>query len=188
MILPEPRSLALAPLGLMVGVASPADTARDMTAVVTGLVPLIPVPGWQGIAPDWVRAVAGLVPPQPGRRRLVAGFGATPAAGAAACSPLTGEVLVVVWVGFAALLVAPASRSTALLLLVLLAAPLATWAGCRNLGTRQLAVLGTVVLAVLTRIVGRWTRADETPIEHRLARWDESGGEGPRRRSANAGI
>jgi hypothetical protein len=354
----SPGASILLSLGLRFGIASPADTARVMTAVMTGLIPLIPVIGWRGIAPYRVRATtglllavwpgqvffsgvlaqdnwailptvalgvlacrtladgrarpiasaallglaflmrqemlvalaplalagAGLVPPQSRRSRLVAGFGATLAAVlllvaahryagsgrfalttthgslatlcsaipgsswaynaspysyletfapgreksevafglvkqelrrrplyhsvrafyftfapvfrssresmywslgahvlpdakrgegarvlAALRSPLTGEMLVVVWAGFAALLVALASRNTALLLLalavalkvgvhaltvnqpryiypvtalILLAAPLAAWVGGRDLGARRLAIVG----------------------------------------------
>lgn len=57
----SPGASLLLSLGLRVGVASPADTARVMTAVVTGLIPLLPVLGWRGIAPCWVRATTGLL-------------------------------------------------------------------------------------------------------------------------------
>jgi hypothetical protein len=57
----SPGASLLISLGLRVGVASPADTARVMTAVVTGLIPLLPVLGWRGIAPYWVRATTGLL-------------------------------------------------------------------------------------------------------------------------------
>jgi len=406
----SPGASLLLSLGLRVGIASPADTARVLTAVVTGLLPLIPVLGWRGIAPYGVRAAtglllalwpgqvffsgvlaqdnwailptvalgvlgfrsivdgkarpiasaallglaflmrqemlvalaplalagAGLVPLRPRWRRLLAGFGATLAAVlllvashrysgsgrfalttthgslatlcssipgaswaynaspysyletfapgreksevafdlvkrelrrrplfhsvrafyftfapifrssresmywslgahvlpdaerdrgartlAALHSPLTAEMVIVVWTGFVVLLVALASRNSALLLLVLavvlkvgvhaltvnqpryiypvtalilLAAPLAAWVGCRDLGVRRLvpvavvAVLCTGALAFLTRSAERWTRAHDTPIEYRFALWDASGGERLRCRTANAGI
>jgi hypothetical protein len=57
----SPGASLLLSLGLRVGVASPVDTARVMTAVVTGLIPLIPVIGWRGIAPYPVRAASGLL-------------------------------------------------------------------------------------------------------------------------------
>ena len=57
----SPGASLVLSFGIRAGVAAPVDTARFLTAVVAGLVPLIPVLAWRDVVPRGVRAGSALL-------------------------------------------------------------------------------------------------------------------------------